>query len=95
MGVTPKAYTREDIKAMDTEGLRTAVPQILKAFNDGDRKDMKLWELYHEAARTLDAARSNSGSQSEWRQRIFDGATEPTPVPPAAPAAPAPTPAVV
>ena len=75
MGVASKEYTLENIKDMKADDLRSAVPQILKAFNDGGRNDMKLWEVYHEAALKLDASNVNFGSQNEWRQKLYEGAT--------------------
>lgn len=102
MGVTPKVYTKEEVKTMSEHELNAAVPQILKAFNE-DRNNIALWEIYHEAALKIVASRTTAGSQSEWRQKLFDGITVDaadtapvTPTPPPAPAAPAaPTLAVV
>ena len=68
MGVTSKAYTKEDVKNMNTDQLRAAVPEILKTFNDNGRTDMKVWEVYHEAALKLDASNADLGSQNEHRQ---------------------------
>ena len=74
MGVKAQTYTTEDIKGMNPVELQAAVPEILKAFNQGKRQDMKLWEVYHEAALKLESSRHNCGSQNEWRQKLNEGA---------------------
>lgn len=93
MGVTPKAYTKETIKTLDAAGLRRAVPEILKAFNE-NRDDLSVWELYHAAALRQEALKPCIGiSHAQWRESLYDYGTH---VPPetvethdAAPAVPA------